>query len=204
MSIRSSIGSMIAAALAITAFGCSSSDSGGGSTAPGSVSSGIPDSTVLSTLTAAQITQLNKAVTDYETAAGASLSKAQVCGGMGYLMAAMQYALATSTADATLQASCKSTADSCNQTAGTPTTGGGTSTGSTGETATTLTGCTATVAQYQACAKDKTDATMAVFKNAPACSSLTGASMAGATTSAATPASCDTLATACPNAEMAM
>ena len=203
MSIRSSIGSMIAAALAITAFGCSSSDSGGGSTAPGSVSSGIPDSTVLSTLTAAQITQLNKAVTDYETAAGASLSKAQVCGGMGYLMAGMQYALATATPDATLQASCKSTADQCNQAAATPSPGSS-SGGSTGESTTTLTGCTATVAQFQACAKDKTDAILAVFKNAPACNSLTGASMAGATTSAATPPSCDTLATACPNAEMAM
>jgi hypothetical protein len=170
------------------AIGCGGS-SGGSPTS-------LPPSTKLMTLTPAQQMQICTDLTNYSVK---NISQANVCKFAGITVAALVLASDPSTPDSSLREACSQAVTQCNSTP--PDTSGSTCDFSGVETCS----ADATIADFNACAKDGVAAENAAFAALPACSAISASylsSTSDPTTNIPEPPSCVSLDAKCPGVSM--
>jgi hypothetical protein len=148
------------------------------------------------TLTPAQQMQL---CTDLGNYAVANISKANACKFAGVFTASFILASDPSTPDASLQSACSQAVTQCNSSP--PDTSGSTCDFSTAATCS----ADATIADFNACAKDTVALENTAFGSLPACASLTAAYLNAnpdPTSGITEPASCVSLDAKCPDISM--
>jgi hypothetical protein len=181
--------------------GCLFSACGGksdGSSSAGSVDSGLPGAQKLSTLTADEITKLEKAIASYAKTRMADLSKADLCNFAGTMAAGFSSAFGSETTDAQLQSVCVEAEDLCNSNASTSENTTSSTTGNPTDPS-TYAACPATVNEYQTCATDSIDALVTSIQSLPECAELTSAAFTPSTANETTPSSCVAINEKCPN-----
>jgi hypothetical protein len=181
-------------------FSCGGSDSEGNGSS-GSYKAGFPADRTVGDLTDSDLATLCQSVHAYYGMS--SGAKDLNCKGAG-LIAVVPILIRSMKTDADLQKACSDASASCETRAASGGDAGasaicGKPTGS----------CTATVAEYEACATDQSAQLASAAANIPACETLTLAGIqssleagVGTTTAPATPPSCQTLATKCPGLTM--
>ena len=167
------------------------SSAGGAPSGTGDFSSGIAGNQQLGSLSDSEIQGLCKKVGDYFSSGSAAVDVQELtC----RFESAFGASFSGATTDAALQAACKTLYDQC---IAAPTT--------TTETCNKPdAGCTATVAEYEACVNDTATSLSTVTKALPACDELTMASLGDLGSGAATdsPASCTSVKAKCPTAPL--
>ena len=170
-------------------LGCGGSSGGGSPTS-------LPPSTKLMTLTPAQQMQLCTDLTNY---AVNNISKANACKFAGVFAASFILASDPSTPDASLQSACSQAVSQCNSSP--PDTSGSTCDFSGVSTCT----ADATIADFNACAKDTVSVENTAFGSLPACSAVTAAWLNAnpdPTGGVSEPATCASLDAKCPDVSM--
>jgi hypothetical protein len=175
-----------ACALSLGLIGCGS----------GGVNSGVDKAKAGKDLTSDEAKKVCVAALDYAKDSYAGISKSQLCAFAGYTAAQILYA--TSQDDATIQAACKTTVDTCNSSSEQPSDGSDDATDAqcTGVQADST--CNSSVGDVETCATDVINAQTNAITSVPACDKLTRDYFAGLDKAEA-PASCDTVKADCPD-----
>lgn len=189
---------LVAATMAPFTAACDDDSSSGSGPA-----TSVPSDKVLSSLTDAELTQLNQDMGSYmQQQMSTSLDKDTMCQFNGVMAAVMMGGFDSSETpptDASLQETCNVLATQCNQSSERPsTTGVGESTEI---SKTQLTDCNATVAEYQKCMQDSTKVSIDMMKGMPKCADLKAAELESLFTSSVAveePQSCEAMASKCP------
>lgn len=190
-------------ALCLLAVACGGDDDDNGTKANSNSgagpNSGLASDRLMSSLTDAEIAQINDAVATYTSEQmSAQLTTQQLCD-QGSVMLSMfgMFGETQPTTDAELRQSCASLSQKCMSDPS------GTSETTTEETVTKadLADCNATVGEYQVCMRDTTAASISLMKSFPKCADLKLDSLSTTMTStsvAEIPTSCQTVAQKCP------
>lgn len=197
----------LASAFGLLVSACSGDDDSGGNNTNAGPTSSVAAEKELSGLTADEVTKLNQDMANYAAQQMAGVGKNATCRYMGVMMGLTSSMTDTSggtPTDASLQQACSSMVDLCMQSSSTDTSGSsGDSSTQTELTAGSLSGCTATVAEYEGCIKDQTSALFKMMNSAPQCSELKASSIEATmaafepSASEAAPASCEAVAAKC-------